>query len=408
MVSHKKPNVVIILSDDQGWGDVGFNGNQIIHTPTLDSLAASAVVFNRFYVSPASISSRASILSGKYNLSTGASCQTIQDETFQKADITIAEVLSKNGYATAYFGKWHNGLNYSRTPLNHGFDAFFGFSEGQLNNYFDAELLYNGAKVKTQGYITDVLTDSVLNFISNSHNPFFAFVAYNTPHAPYQVPNAYLNAFKKSGITSETAAVYGMCQNIDDNVLRIQNALKTFGKHDNTIFIYMSDNGPSYVRYNGGFKGRKEQVDEGGVRVPFIIDYPKCDFIQRRINTDFAAHIDLFPTLLDLCSITADNIQFDGVSFAGNLIDSTKHFIDRKLYSYQRYNNGIVAGAVRTDKYLLTCYPDDTALCNIIEDPYQMVNIRGYEPLVYNTLIEDFHMWVEQQTYDSKEILVTK
>ncbi|MDA3890459.1 MAG: arylsulfatase [Salinivirgaceae bacterium] len=394
--SSVKPNVIIVLTDDQGWGDVGYNGNQIIETPALDSLAKEAVVFNRFYVSPVCAPTRASILTGKYHLATGTSWLTHRKEVMRERETTLAEVLSENGYVTAYFGKWHNGQQYPHDPLGQGFETFFGFCAGHWNNYFDAKLESNGIKVATKGYITDVITDSVVQYIHNSPQPFMAIVAYNTPHTPYQVPDKYFNKYIKKGLDDKTAAIYGMCENIDDNVLRIQNALKAEQKHDNTIFIYLSDNGPNYVRYNGGYKGRKAQVDEGGVRVPFIINYPGGNIKSREVNDDFAAHIDLFPTILDLCKISSDTLTFNGKSFAGILMDSTKHLVDRKFYSHQIFDENSFAGSVRTNDYLLTLYPHDTALFNIKTDPFQMMNILKSENALADSLINDFNKWLPQ------------
>lgn len=396
--SKNKPNIVLILTDDQGWGDVGFNGNQIIETPFLDSLASVAVVFDRFYVSPACAPTRASILTGKYHLATGTSWVTHRKEVMRESEITLAEVLKENGYETGYFGKWHNGLQYPHNPNGQGFNTFFGFCAGHWNSYFNTELEFNGVKVKTKGYITDVLTDSVINYISETDKPFLAVVAYNTPHTPYQVPDKYFDKYMNRGLDRKTAAIYGMCENIDDNLRRIQNVLKQRGKQDNTIFIFLSDNGPNYVRYNGGYKGRKAQVDEGGVRVPFIIDFPNGRFTTRRVEKEFAAHIDLFPTLLDLCRINRDSLHVDGVSIVDVLIDSSKHLANREFYSHQILNDNEFSGSVRTEKYLLTCYPNDTALYNIISDPFQIDNILEENKQFSEALINDYNTWLLEVT----------
>lgn len=391
--------MVIVLTDDQGWGDVGFNGNKIIQTPTLDSLSEVGVVFDRFYVSPVCAPTRASILTGKYHLATGTSWVTRRKEVMRTEEETMAEILKQNGYSTACFGKWHNGMQYPHNAMGQGFDYFFGFNGGHLNNYFNADLDYNGQQVSTNGFVPDVLTDSVITYIQKQASPFFAFVAYNTPHTPYQVPDKYFDNYKNQGLDAKTATIYGMCENIDDNVSRIQKALKNSNELDNTIFIYLSDNGPNYVRFNGGLKGRKAQVDEGGVRVPFILHYPDGKFAAHKIKTEFAAHIDILPTILDLCHIPAQEHNFHGVSFVPMLNNKNNTMPDRLFFSHQIINNQKVSSAVRSRNLLMTCYPNDTALFNIVEDPCQMKNIYYKRYETTEKLKQQYNQWFTQVTH---------
>jgi len=173
----RRPNVLLLMTDDQGWGDIHSHGNQKLDTPVLDKLAADSVQFDRFYVSPVCAPTRASLLTGRYHLRTGVSWVTRGLETMRSEEVTLAEALKQAGYATGCFGKWHNGAHYPYHPNGQGFDEFFGFCAGHWNNYFDTHLERNGKAVKTRGYITDVLTDAAIAFIEkHRQRPFFCYV----------------------------------------------------------------------------------------------------------------------------------------------------------------------------------------------------------------------------------------
>lgn len=394
--SLRAPNVLIVLTDDQGYGDVGYNGNEMIRTPMLDSIAGQSIVFDKFYVSPVCAPTRASILTGKYHLATGTSWVTHRKEVMRESEITLAEILKGNGYQTAYFGKWHNGAQFPHNPLGQGFDTFFGFCAGHWNNYFNAKLSYNNTTVQTKGYITDVLTDSVVSFIKQEEEPFFAMVAYNTPHTPYQVSDEYFNYYQDLGLDAKTSSIYGMCENVDDNLSRIYLSLEENGQLENTILIFLSDNGPNFVRYNGGLKGRKGHVDEGGVRVPFVFHYPKAGLASRVIEHSFACHIDLVPTLLDFCGIDNQKYSFDGISLKETICNSDAKPIVRDFYSHQISSEDQFCSSVRNEDYLLIMYPHDTALYNLSSDPYQRRNIYDKNKTLASTLSGEYAGWLKQ------------
>ncbi|GAF95371.1 unnamed protein product, partial [marine sediment metagenome] len=206
-----RPNVLLIMTDDQGWGDVRSHGNDKIDTPVQDALAAQAARFGRFYVSPVCAPTRASLLTGRYHLRTGTAWVTRGLETMRSEEVTLAEILKQAGYATGCFGKWHNGAHYPHHPNGQGFDEFLGFCAGHWNNYFDTRLEYNSETVTTGGFITDVLTDAAMAFIEkHKDHPFFCYLPYNAPHGPFQVPDRYFDKYKKRGLDDKTAAVYGM------------------------------------------------------------------------------------------------------------------------------------------------------------------------------------------------------
>lgn len=393
-----KPNILLILADDQGWGDVGVHGNEIINTPTLDSLSKISVRFERFYVSPVCAPTRASLLTGRYHLNTGVSWVTKRMEVMREEEVTIAELLKANGYRTGIFGKWHNGSQYPHDPLGQGFDTFFGFSEGHLNNYFDTKLIRNTKYEQTNGYVADLITDEAIDFVSKD-DPFFCYLAFNTPHSPFQVPDSYFNKYKEKGIDDRTAAIYGMVENMDTNINRILKALSGQGKSRETIVIFLSDNGPNGVRYNENLKGIKAHVDEGGVRVPFFIHYPAGGIENRTITKEyFGAHIDLFPTLAELAGIDIpDTLDIHGRSLLPLLKEEKVVWEDRYFYTHQVARKfDTIPGAVRTSKYLLTLKSSDTSFYDLISDPYQKQNIaHQHQDLVTNYLSHYQHWFLE-------------
>jgi len=204
----EKPNIIIILTDDQGFGDISSHGNSLIETPQIDRIAREGTRLSQFYVSPVCAPTRASLLTGRYSLRTGTQWVTFGLENMNSEEITFAEVFKEQGYETGLFGKWHNGTHYPMDPKGQGFDTFFGFKQGHYNNYFDTQLEYNGVSIQTSGFITDVLTDSAIAFIKkNADKPFLAFIPYNAPHSPFQVPDKYFNHFKNKGLSDKNAAV---------------------------------------------------------------------------------------------------------------------------------------------------------------------------------------------------------
>ncbi len=308
-----QPNIVIILTDDQGWGDLSLNGNVNLLTPRIDSLACDGAQFDRFFVCPVCAPTRAEFLTGRYHPRGGVHGVTTGAERLNLDEKTIADAFKAAGYATAAFGKWHNGTQYPYHPNARGFDEFFGFCSGHWGLYFDPELEHNGRIVRGKGYITDDLTDHALGFIEqNRERPFFCYLACNTPHSPFQVPDRFYGKFKDAPIQmraqdpakeelDKTRCVLAMCENIDWNVGRVLDKLDQMKLAENTIVIYFSDNGPNSWRWNGGMKGRKASTDEGGLRVPFVVRWPGRIDAGKRIP-QIAGAIDLLPTLTALAA----------------------------------------------------------------------------------------------------------
>ena len=268
----QSPNVIVILSDDQGWGDLSIHGNPYLETPHIDQLAHNGLQHTNFYVNPLCAPTRASLLTGRYNLRTGTRWVSSGLENMRPEEFTLAELFKSANYATGCFGKWHNGAHYPFHPNQQGFDEFIGFCAGHWNNYFNTTLEHNGEEYSTEGYITDVLTDEAITFIEkNQQQPFFCYLPYNVPHGPFQVGDTYydkyyamLDTMQHEQERQKLAAVYGMCENLDDNVGRIVSTLDSLSLLENTIIIYLTDNGPNGSRYNGGMRGTKGSTHEGG------------------------------------------------------------------------------------------------------------------------------------------------
>jgi len=396
------PNVVFILTDDQGWGDIASHGNPDISTPALDALAASGVRFDRFFVSPVCAPTRASLLTGRDHLRTGTQWVTYGLENMRSDEYTFGEVFRDAGYNTGLFGKWHNGSHYPMDPAGQGFDEFFGFTVGHWNNYFDTELQHGREMVKTEGYIADVLTDSTLSFIErHREKPFFAFVSYNTPHSPFQVPESYFEKYKGLGLSDKNAAVYGMVENIDDNVARIRSKLDELELTENTIVIFMTDNGPNGGdRYNGNMKGWKAKVDEGGVRVPMFISWPGT-IEPNTIVEELAAHIDFLPSLVDLAGIefTPKN-PIDGRSFTRLIFEEDPEWNNRLLFTHQSRWDTLekFPASVRDNRYRMVRYGDEWELYDLNLDPSQRRNIAQEFPAMVDELSNSYENWYSEVT----------
>ncbi len=398
MVDH--PNVVLILTDDQGWGDLGIHGNDIISTPTIDQMARNGASFERFYVSPLCAPTRASLLTGRYELRTGTSWVSKGLENMNPEEVTIAEVFKDNGYATGCFGKWHNGAHYPQHPNRQGFDEFIGFCAGHWNNYFSTTLEHNDSPYPTEGFITDVLTDEAMRFIENNHDRnFFAYVSYNVPHSPFQVSDLYFDKYKAMGLNDKDATVYGMCENIDDNVAKIIAKLEVLNLMENTIIIFMTDNGPNGQRYNGGMRGVKGSIHEGGVRVPSIFNWKGK--IGPRSIPQIAGHIDILPTLVNLCNLDKPTtLPLDGLDLSPLLLEEYPDFPDRLFFTKRSTEFIIPDGAVRSDQYRLVIENGDTMLFDMQIDPGQQNDISVSEKEVVAKLASAYGAWFDDVTGD--------
>ena len=399
LAAQDRPNVIVILSDDQGWGDLSVTGNSNLATPNIDSLAADGAFFDRFYVAPVCSPTRAAFLTGRYHPRTGVYSTSAGGERLDLDESTIAEAFKEAGYATAAFGKWHNGMQYPYYPLARGFDQFYGFCSGHWGHYFSPVLEQNNRLVRGEGYVTDDFTDHALEFITeNQDEPFFCYLPFNTPHSPMQVPDRFYEKFDGKELeqrhrnpdrenVAKTRAALAMCENIDWNVGRILERLEELEIADETIVVYFSDNGPNGWRWNDGMKGRKGSVNEGGVRVPCLVRWPEAIPAGREIP-QLAGAIDLLPTLADLAGISVNNEKpLDGISLAPLLTGNPTDRPNRKIFSHWR---GRVS--VRTPRYRLD---HQGRLYDMVADPGQHQNVAAEHPQVTKRLSEAVSDWKE-------------
>jgi arylsulfatase A len=393
-------NVLLIITDDQGWGDLSFHGNEFIETPHIDVLAKQSVAFDRFYVSPVCAPTRASLLTGRYHIATGTTWVTHRMEVMREEEVTIAELLKPHGYVSGLFGKWHQGKQFPHDPIGQGFDEFFGFSEGHLNNYFDTKLTHNFEEVRTSGYLPDVLTDKTIDFMEKEDS-FFAMLSLNTPHSPFQVPDHYFDKYTAKGLDDKDACVYGMIENIDDNIGRLMAYLEESSKIENTIVIFMTDNGPNGVRFNGGMKGKKADLDEGGVRVPFFMKIPGY---EPNLIKPLAGHIDILPTLADFLGIEMPhNLDIHGKSLKP-LIEGEKNWEDRYFFTHHVHLQfDTLPGAIRNQEYLLTLKNQGKELYHLFKDPLQKENIIQNELNLATEMENKYMSWLEAMTVGGVE-----
>jgi len=392
-----RPNVVIVLTDDQGWGDLSLNGNKNLSTPTIDRLARQGASFDRFYVCPVCSPTRAEFLTGRYHPRSGVFSTSAGGERMDLDEVTIADTFKAAGYATGAFGKWHNGMQYPYHPNGRGFDEFYGFCSGHWGSYFSPPLEHNGQIVRGNGFIIDDLTDKAIEFIEqNKDRPFFAYLPLNTPHSPMQVPDRFWERFKDKDLAQRnrdpereklghTRAALAMCENIDWNVSRVLKKLDDLELSENTIFIYFCDNGPNGFRWNGDMKGRKGSTDEGGVRSPMLMRWPGKIAAGSKITKNGAA-IDLLPTLADLAQIDLIGKKpLDGVSLKPLLLGSGENWKDRMIFSH--WGRRV---SVRTERYRLD---NKGKLFDMVADPGQRRDVAKRRPKVASQLREAVSNW---------------
>jgi arylsulfatase A-like enzyme len=396
----KRPNVVVILTDDQGWGDLSVHGNINLKTPNIDSLARDGALLDRFFVCAVCAPTRAEFLTGRYHPRGGVRGVSTGQERLNIDEKTIGDTFKAAGYATAAYGKWHNGTQYPYHPNARGFDDYYGFCSGHWGNYFDPILEHNGKIVRGKGYIIDDLTDHALEFIKkNRSRPFFCYLPYNTPHSPFQVPDKFYEKFSDHPIRmrnrdpereqlDKTRCALAMCENIDWNVGRILRQLDKLKLAENTIVVYFSDNGPNSWRWNDGMKGRKGSTDEGGNRVPCLVRWP--GHINAGIKIpQIAGAIDLLPTLADIAAIPiVASKPLDGISIKPLLLGQVDNWPDRMIFSHQR---GRVS--VRTQRYRLD---HNGKLFDMNIDPGQYHDISDKKPEVASKLRKAVTRWREE------------
>lgn len=403
----QKPNILVILTDDQGWGDLSVHGNTNLSTPNVDSLARDGALFERFFVCPVCSPTRAEFLTGRYHPRGGVWSTSTGGERLDLDEKTIGDTFKAADYATAAFGKWHNGAQYPYHPNARGFDEYYGFPSGHWGEYFDPPLEHNGRPVRGKGFIIDDLTDHAMAFMEgNRAKPFFCYVPFNTPHSPMQVPDKFYDKFKNTELKLKhdgrqqredvefTRTALAMCENIDWNVGRLLKKLDELKLAENTIVLYFCDNGPNGWRWNGGMKGRKGSTDEGGVRSPLLVRWPG-KIKPGTVIPQIAAAMDLHPTLAELAGISVVSTKpLDGKSVAPLLLGTAKDWPDRTIVNH--WNNKVSA---RTQQYRL----DDTGkLFDMIADPGQHRDVSQAHPDMTAKLAAVVKKWRDDVLTDFK------
>lgn len=432
-----RPNIILIMTDDQGYGDVGFHGNPQVQTPVLDSLARLSTRFTRFYVNPVCAPSRAALMTGKYALRAGVYDTFNGGAILGTEQLTIAEILKDNGYRTGIFGKWHLGDNYPFRPGDQGFTESLVHGGGGMgqpgdhihnllrsdSSYFDPVLYRNGREEEYRGYCSDIFTAAAMEFIDQTldggDDPFFLYLSFNAPHVPLQVPMRYLDLYEEMEITpghypvtenfpemdedglDAARRVFAMITNIDDNIGLLVDHLTEKGITENTLFIFMTDNGPQQYRYNGGFRGKKGSVYEGGIRVPCFMNWEGRFDAGKEIAVP-AAHIDILPTLLEVCGIPVrPGMDLDGMSLLplieGDLVspDNRTLFHEWARGYIQPYRNV----AVNRGRYKLVGNSDPgegrsaLELYDLEADPWETNDLSDRHPEIVEELASAFDDW---------------
>ncbi len=411
-----KPNVILVMTDDQGYGDLDCTGNPWIHTPNIDAFHDDSIRFTDFHVSPLCTPTRGALMSGKRPLRNGAWATTFGRSMLRKSEVTMANVFADNGYRTGMFGKWHLGDNYPYRPQDRGFQhvvAHRGGGVGQTpdfwgNHYFDDTYFHNGKPVSHEGYCTDVWFKEATKFIeANRDRPFFAYIATNAPHSPYLVAKKYRDLYADDPDIPEPA-FYGMITNIDENFGALDAKLKEHGLADNTILVFMTDNGSSggarfgenglaTQGYNAGMRSGKGSYYDGGHRVPFFIRWPNGGLQGGRCLDEMTLHVDLLPTFIDLCGLEMTHAAaFDGMSIADYLTGKAETLPDRTHFLQYHWNTSPPekwANAVMTKQWRLI---SGTELYDITADPGQQQDVAAQYPEVVARLRARHDAWWDE------------
>ncbi len=410
-VLSQKPNIIVIYTDDQGYGDIGCHGNTIIKTPNLDTFSKTALELTNFHVGTTCTPSRSGLLTGRHpnrnnTWHTIAGCSILTED-----EVTIADILLKSSYNTAMIGKWHLGDNYPFRPQDRGFNEAIYHGGGGVqqtpdiwnNNYFDDTYFRNGTPEQFKGYCTDVWFNEAIKFIDNNKNtPFYIHLAPNAAHSPFNVPDKYAKLYKDAPLTKTQKRFYGMITNIDDNFGKLVAYLKEKNLYNNTIIVFSTDNGSAnaihkergqVLGYNAGLRGLKGSHYDGGHRVPCFISWPNGNILQKQKLNVLTANVDLLPTLIDLLNIDySPQKTLDGTSIA-KLVKGDIKSLDRMLVVDSQRNQWPEKGknsCVMSTNWRLI---DGKELYNTAQDPGQKNNIAASHPHVVKKMQTFYDNW---------------
>ena len=411
-----RPNVVIIMTDDQGYGDLACHGNKVIQTPHLDRLHRQAVRLTNFHVDPTCSPTRGALMSGKYSHRAKVWHTIAGGNHLRASEMTMADVFKASGYRTGMFGKWHLGSNYPYRPMDRGFDEWLGQGDGgtgTCDDYFTNDrvndrYLHNGKWEQRKGYAPDVFFNAAIDFIKNrpDKKPFFIYLNTYIPHSPHTVADKAWAAKYKSKVGARVAYFFAGIGRIDRSIGLLRQALAAEGLADNTILIFLTDNGGTagVKLFNAGMRGSKGTVYEGGHRVPFFIHWPAGKIAHGSDVADLNAHFDVLPTLIDLCGLTVPRrVDFDGRSFKRQLFEPTQALPERTLFvEMQRtFKPAKWANAVAmTRRWRLV---NAAELYDIVNDPGQRKNVIKEHPEVVKQLKQAFDAYWKRVTPNDRE-----
>ena len=414
-----RPNVVLVITDDQGYGDVGVHGNSMIQTPHIDRLFAESVRLSNFHVDPTCSPTRSALLSGRYSTRTGVWHTIMGRSLMSEREVTIAETFRANGYRTGMFGKWHLGENHPCRPQDQGFDEAFYHGGGGVgqgpdywgNDYFDDTYFRLGKPEQVDGYCTDVWFANALDFIErhkDGDQPFFCYLSTNAPHGPYLVDEKYSQPYRDRGVAATMARFYGMITNIDENLGRLRAALRSWELQHNTVLIFMTDNGSAagwrvrgnetarWRGFNAGMRGGKGSEYDGGHRVPCFVHWPAGDLQGGRDVDQLTAHVDLLPTLVDLCDLQRPpGPGGDGASLKAVLAGDREALRDRTLFVHsQRLPDPKKwrKSAVMTERWR---FINGRELYDLQADPGQRKDVAAQHPQTVAELTRAYEQWWE-------------
>ncbi|MFT4537776.1 MAG: arylsulfatase A-like enzyme [Planctomycetota bacterium] len=412
-----RPNIIVIITDDQGYGDLGAHGNEMIQTPHMDRLHQDSVRLTDFHVDPTCSPTRSALMTGRYSTRTGVWHTIMGRSLMDGAEQTMAEVFQAGGYRTGMFGKWHLGDNYPLRPQDQGFEHVVWHHGGGVgqgpdywdNDYFDDTYEVNGEWREFEGYCTDVWFREATQFIeAESDEPFFAYLSTNAPHGPFLVDESYSEPYVQAGVPATMAKFYGMITNIDENIGRLRTRLEELGIADNTLLLFMTDNGTAVGRaprakeegswpgFNAGMRGNKGSEYEGGHRVPCFLRWPDGGLEGGRDLDELTAHVDCLPTLADLCGIDyASERELDGISLAPRLLGESQEALERTLFVHsQRIEHPKMwrKNAVMRKDWRLV---NGTELYQLRSDAAQATDVAAQHPELVAELRQEYEQWWE-------------
>ena len=402
----ERPNVVVIVADDQGYGDLSCHGNPVLKTPHMDRLHADSVRFTDFHVAPMCTPTRGQLMTGRDAMKNGATA-VCEGRSMMRNDLpTMADIFRASGYATGHFGKWHLGDSLPHRPQDRGFQSTLhhpawgitSLADHWANSYFDPWLLRDGVEARYDGYCADVFFREAMEWIDgrSGDQPFFLYLPSNTPHEPNVCADRYSDPYEGEYHGVEMPSkFYGMIANLDENLGRFEAFLKDRGLRENTVLIYLSDNGtqsvPAMKIYNAGMRDRKTSLFEGGHRVPCFVRWPAGGLEGGRDVDELVQVQDLLPTIIDLCGLDAGDATFDGTSLAGLLSGDEASLPDRKLViQYKASGKKWAWAGVLWKKWRLL---GPGKLYHVGEDPHQDQNVADRHPDVARAMERHYDAW---------------